>query len=98
MKRKSILFNIKSNYTLTNQLLREMLTLSRHSFAISRKKYEDKVTNNIIINEWKDLAARIDQILFFIATFVILVSPIFIFKKILFEDINQIEECGCDNY
>lgn len=97
MKRKTNSTNFKSDYTSTNDLLRDMLTLSRQSFAILKQKYEDKVTSTIIVNEWKDLAARIDQILFFIATFVMLASPVFIFKKILFEDTTQIEECGCDN-
>ncbi len=77
--------------------MKDILTISRQSYAILKQKYEDKVTSNIIKNEWKDLAARIDQILFFVATFVMLVSPLFIFKKILFQDTTQIEECGCDH-
>ncbi len=81
----------------TNKLLLDLLSLNRQSLIILKKNYENKLTNKLIINEWKDVAARIDQILFIVAAIIIICMPIFIFKKYFFQDYLIIDdpECGC---
>jgi hypothetical protein len=53
--------------------------------------------NNKISVEWKEAARRIDIILFFISSVIIIFTPVYYFGPYLFKDTDLLNHsCGCN--
>ncbi len=88
--------NIRIN-GLTKKLLEKILKLIRQSIELLDKNREKKECSKVVVDEWKEVATRVDHILFFIATATIILSPIILFQKFFFRTQPAFLGCGCDN-
>ncbi len=88
--------NIRIN-GLTKKLLEKILKLIRQSIELLDKNREKKECSKVVVDEWKEVATRVDHILFFIATATIILSPIILFQKFFFWTQPAFLGCGCDN-
>jgi len=82
---------------LTKKLLEKILKLIRQSIELLDKNREKKECSKVIVDEWKEVATRVDHILFFIATATIILSPIILFHKFFFRTQPVYFGCGCDS-
>ena len=87
--------NIRIN-GLTKKLLETILKLIRQSIELLDKNREKKECSKVVVDEWKEVATRVDHILFFIATATIIISPIILFHKFFFRTQPVFLGCGCD--
>lgn len=87
--------NIRIN-GLTKKLLEKILKLIRQSIELLDKNREKKECSKVVVDEWKEVATRVDHILFFIATATIIISPIILFHKFFFRTQPVFLGCGCD--
>jgi hypothetical protein len=78
--------------------LEKLLLLIKKSLRILEANHHKSKENSIIYDEWKELAFRVDHILFIISAFIVMCAPIFLFGKFYFKDVYSTvdrSECGC---
>lgn len=82
---------------LTNDLLEKILKLIRHSVKIIEKNSDKMAHNQAIYEEWKEVATRVDFILFIMSATVVVTSPIILFGRFYVTDswLQQGVGCSC---
>ncbi len=94
---------INSNHEIENSSnkkknLEKLLILIKKSLRILETNHYNSKEKSVIYDEWKELAYRVDHILFVISAFIVICAPIFLFGKFYFIDVRSTidkNECGC---
>lgn len=96
IKTKSNNKNIQSNKETFNKLLET----TKKYLKSCESKNKKKSTSEIVYDEWRLLAQKIDLILFFLTFIVIFMTPLIMFGKFYLRDTmsNVSKKCSCDNF
>ena len=66
-----------------------------------KKQKQNSTVNEMVLIEWKELAKRIDYLMFFFAFFSISVTPVILFGKFFVRDFitesHMSAPCGCEH-
>ena len=98
----SNVINKKKDKNETDGNLEKIFEIVSESFQLIQKdNYKLKKKKEILI-EWKEVARRLDVILFIIATISITTTPILLFAKFYFrneasQQYSKHQSCGCSN-
>jgi hypothetical protein len=78
--------------------IEKILKVTKKSADIYEKNYNRARTKQAISDEWKQVASRIDFILFIFATIVVLGTPAFLFGKYFIRELKNSsgQSCSCD--
>jgi hypothetical protein len=89
----------KNDYSKTKKKnLEKLLILIKKSLRILETHNYKSKENSLIYDEWKELAYRVDHILFVISAFIVICAPILLFGKFYYRDVDSAidrNECGC---
>jgi hypothetical protein len=97
--------NLNTNAKDLNDHRDDLINLIKKTqMLLLKKKTNDnnriKENNSNIITEWKEVANRVDLILFYLSSFVTLVAPLVLFGKYPFSSVEQTiinqNGCSCD--
>lgn len=80
------------------ELIEKILKITKHANKILEKNYLRKRVKLAIIEEWKQVARRVDLILFILHSTIVIATPIFLFGKYILinEELNSKgRSCDC---
>ena len=81
----------------TNQLLEKILKLIKQSLRMLEKNREKVAMNQSVYDEWKEVATRVDFVLFIVSATVVFTSPIALFGRFYLRDkLPQSLTCECN--
>jgi hypothetical protein len=82
----------------TNQLLEKIFKLIKQSLKMLEKNREKVALNQSVYDEWKEVATRVDFILFIVSATVVFTSPIALFGRFYLRDkLPQSLTCECNS-
>ena len=85
-----------SDQSLDNQNIEAILKLIKHSCNLIKKRDQDNKARQYMITEWREVARRLDRVLFVIFTIVALLMSFMLFRKIFLNEVKISQVCDCN--
>jgi positive regulator of sigma E activity len=93
-----ILSRCNSEFSCDNQTIDEICKTIKHACSIFEKRDKEIKTSENIMNEWRELAKRLDSFLLWIFSFVFLFMSGMLFRKIFIHEAKVIRGiCECSS-
>lgn len=95
---KHIMIEKETKY---NTTVHKIFKLIKHACNQMDRQKQKLISTQMILIEWKELAKRIDYLMFFFALFSICVTPVILFSKFFVRDLvtesHLSATCGCEH-